>query len=134
MGTRDGARLGAPTQPVWRREGLVRGLCRPRGHRCSASFRTGEEGQGPKPALRGAPIHLGGLWAVHVLGLLAQEAAQGQVTGALSINISFWSYPQKSLQDAIPAGSPLGTFLLTKRLHLGAGGKEPACKHRRHKR
>lgn len=47
----DGARLGAPTEPVSRREGLVRGLHRPRGHRRGASFRTGEEGQGPEPAL-----------------------------------------------------------------------------------
>ena len=69
------ARLGTPTKPVSRREGPVRGLHHPSGHRRGASFRMGEEEQGPEPALRGAPVLPGGLWAVHVLGLLAQQAA-----------------------------------------------------------
>ena len=75
VGAGDTARLGAPTEPVLRREGPVRGLHHPSGHRRGASFRMGEEGQGAEPSLRGAPVLLGGLWAVHVLGLLAQQAA-----------------------------------------------------------
>ena len=77
VGAGDTARLGAPTEPVLRREGPVRGLHHPSGHRRGASFRMGEEGQGAEPSLRGAPVLLGGLWAVHVLGLLAQQAAPG---------------------------------------------------------
>ena len=93
VGARDGARLGAPTQPVSRRQGLVRGLCRPRGHRCSASFRTGEEGQGPKPALRGGP---GTSW-----GTLGSPHA-GPPCPAGRPRASHWS--TQELSPEVPAG------------------------------